>query len=171
MFRSFTLVIIFAFLSCSAVTLVSFESVDIVSDESWTVQGTNYMGKAVEAWNHPQWTSISGAKWIWKSFYAEDPWNGETYMFQKEFSINGLPTQSSLTIAADDSFALILNGNLVASSQNWNEGQAQTFNVQGKLLQGRNTVQVVVSNYVRDGHSQFNTGGLLFKLTVTWLNI
>ncbi|CAG9332041.1 unnamed protein product [Blepharisma stoltei] len=120
----------------------------------------------------PQWTTIPGAKWIWKSVFVEYPESGESYMFQKEFNVNGSPTQSLLSIAGDNSYTLIFNGNFIVATQFWNEGMAQTYGLISRTVQGRNVVQVVVTNYARENKDIYtNPGGLLFKLKLTWLNI
>ncbi|CAG9332040.1 unnamed protein product [Blepharisma stoltei] len=162
------LLALFALLHSSAVP-VSAGSVDIVSDESWTVEGSRYIGKSVGTWVHSAWTSIPGAKWIWKSTLIENPGGEESYMFVKEFDIFGFPTSSLLTVAADNNFAIILNGNFVAATQDGSFGRAKTFDLLSKTIQGRNVVQVIVTNYAQGGGNSYsNPAGLLFKLTVNF---
>ncbi|CAG9335887.1 unnamed protein product [Blepharisma stoltei] len=131
------LLALFALLHSSAVP-VSAGSIDIVSDESWTIEGSRYIGKSVGTWVHSAWNSIPGAKWIWKSTLIENPGGEESWVQvnwhgAKEFDIFGFPTSSLLTIAADNNFAIILNGNFVAATQDGSFGRAKTFDLHIKV--------------------------------------
>ncbi|CAG9332039.1 unnamed protein product [Blepharisma stoltei] len=162
----FVLVALLAFLSPASAGYL-----EVVSDESWTVEGRNYIGNAVGTWVHSLWASVPGAKWIWKSYLIENPTAEESYAFQKEFNVAGFPTSSFLTFSADNSYAIFLNGNFIGASQDLAYGgrKTVTFDLLSRTIQGRNVVQVVVLNWAQAGSGVYdNPAGLLFKLAITY---
>jgi hypothetical protein len=71
-------------------------------------------GAAVATYSeNGNWTAnIPGATWIWRTFFVEDPLQEETVTFTKTFNVASIGSvdSASLTVAADNSYTVSLNG-------------------------------------------------------------
>jgi len=143
--------------------------VAIVSDTQTLVDGgPNY---ATSTYNqNPRWTAvIPGATWIWKTFFASHPGNGETVTFTRRFNLPGTVTSGNLTVAADNSYTASVNGTQVGADPtefNYFEEGKDNYNVASQLHAGDNTLSFVVKNWFGDSDPKLNPAGLLFKLVV-----
>jgi len=154
--------------SCTQTTGV----LDVVSDTTNTVvENTNL--PAVATWDeHTAWTaSIPGATWIWESVEVMFPTTDEVKTFVKTFTLPGGPVSASVAVAADNSYRLWVNGNLVcedATESNFSSGGQDTCVVSPAFLQaGMNTVKIEVKNWALSGGTAVsNPAGALYKLSV-----
>ncbi|MBZ5532798.1 MAG: ricin-type beta-trefoil lectin domain protein [Acidobacteriia bacterium] len=67
------------------------------------------------------WPSSSPARWIW-SYHSNDDWSAgtSTLYFRKEFVFDGKgDSATAITVTADNSFELYLNGTLAGSGNDW----------------------------------------------------
>lgn len=156
---------------CSALCQTESESAmcstTIVSDTSdYVVQAE---ANAVATWVHPKaWTaSILDATWIWKTFLVENPTQEETYTFRKSFTWSGGISSATLTVAADNTFAALLNSVSVGSGAGFAAGDERTFDVTADIQQGTNTLEVQTTNLAYQGSAYDNPAGLLYRLDVT----
>jgi hypothetical protein len=145
--------------------------VNIVSDKTWTVSDSkgNYLSNAqnvclnatapsncpagAASYGYPLlgWTvnlsSMPGATWIWAPSItgATSSAADAEFTFQKEFYLCGAPSSGIISLSADDSAEVFLNGASVASSTT--HSALSTFPVPAsKLAQGLNIIQVKVKN-------------------------
>ncbi|MBN2094645.1 MAG: hypothetical protein JW727_01225 [Candidatus Aenigmarchaeota archaeon] len=139
----------------------------ITSSEEDTVKETGE--NAVEAYSgNPAWTSIPGAKWIWKSYYVENPSRDETYTFVRKVTLTVPPKYAMIELAADNTYELRVNGLLVgASVLNTNYGSVRTYNLLGRMKAGENTIEIKVKNRAGFPDPTRNTAGLLYRINLT----
>lgn len=141
----------------------------LVSDTTNTVApGT----PAVAAYIPPTWTaSIPGATWIWKSFMVADPTVIDETTFTKQFTLSGLATAGTITIAADDHFVATLNGVQFGSQNdfdNFKAGNESTYDITPLLRPGVNTLTITVRNIATvEADPTANPAGLLYRLVAT----
>lgn len=135
---------------------------------------TNHMigeANAVETWTHANWVSTtSPAKWIWKDLNVQNPTGDEMYTFTRTFNLTGVPTSNAvLSFAADNSYKVVINGNIIASTTNeFNFGNFVDLTVPASaLVYGVNTIEVTVHNWaLNGGTSQSNPAGFIYALYV-----
>ncbi len=131
----------------------------------------------VLTFNHASWvdeTLIDPlAKWIWSEDGVNDPLVNETEVFNDTFTIVGTPlTDATLTLAADNQYAVSVNGNPVAgcsSAGEFNYGATTTCNVPlSMLVNGANTIAFTVTNMGLSGSSaELNPAGVVYELVYT----
>lgn len=126
---------------------------------------------AVAAWVHPNWTSISGAQWIWATNEVEHPDQNEAYTFLDEFMWEGPVTAASLTLnlAADNKIIVKLNGNEIYSmlvEHNY-ESAVVVPVAADKFVAGKNTLEVWVQNIAIQGSTpESNPAAAIYKLDI-----
>ncbi len=126
---------------------------------------------------HTGWTaSIPGAQWIWNENPVSSPTIDQYASFFDVFTVVGTPTGGTLTIAADNTYEVYLNGTQIGGSaggllgtdeNNFQLGTQDIVMPITNLVSGQNTLEVRVKNKgisVQDWKS--NPAGLLYKLTV-----
>lgn len=137
---------------------------------------------AVEVSNpHPAWqneAALAPAQWIWATdpTTMEDTTNDATYTFENKFQWNGTAVDVSLELglAADNGYIVKLNGEEIVNKINdeFNYGSAVNLNVSQKtdfkdaMVNGENTLHIIVHNLNRPGGPTGNPAGLLFKLNI-----
>jgi hypothetical protein len=108
------------------------------------------------------------ANWIWQQ--ADGPQN--TWMFfRKSFELENVPTAAMATIAVDSKYWLTVNGQLVMFEGGLNRGPTPTsgyfdrIDIQPYLLNGKNTIAILVWYWGNDGRNNIDSGkgGLLFQ--------
>lgn len=146
----------------------TYESV-YVSDPT-TLVGEN--PSAVLSFIHDAWTAVIGdANWIWSTNpVALVPSVDEVETFTKTFEVTGTPTSASLTIAADNSYSVTLNGDALCASADENNFGA-TDNCPINVLDldnGTNTLEFTVTNKetADNLNPQTNPAGLMYKLEI-----
>lgn len=131
----------------------------------------------VLTFNHAAWvdeTTIDPlAKWVWKVDGVTDPTVDETQTFTDTFTILGTPlADAALTLAADNQYAVSVNGNPVAgcsSTGEFNYGATTNCVVpMAMLVNGANTISFTITNMALAGSSaETNPAGVVYKLTYT----
>ena len=177
-----------------------------VSDtETMVVESDNFGTPfaAELAWVHPFWNDRltydfdDDAEWIWESFRVDNPIEGDVVTFEREFEVPGPPLGGTLQIAADNGFAVYLNGEFLeasptlpqypnfgdpedrylteeyVNSSGWQN--VQEIDLTDELVQGDNTLTIVAANEYMgplDGQSNgtidSNPGGVIFEFGVCW---
>ena len=145
--------------------------------EVYYSNGETYVGEgnqlsSVLSFVHSAWINISGASWIWNIDGVDTSTTvSETQTFRKEIIIDGTPTGATLEIAADNSYAVYVNGDELvgcANSSEFNYGIVATCEIPAEMLvTGENDISINVTNlYVENSTPTSNPAGLLYKLTV-----
>lgn len=148
---------------CELVDLV------IVSDSETQVDE----GNATSTFEHDAWTAdddITGATWIWSSFFVEDPATTTVKTFTRTFSWTGdTNISATLDIASDNSYEFSINGNPVggdAAENNFATSTWDSYDVSSEIVEGQNTLEFTVTNEGGDDDPEANPAGLLYKLTL-----
>lgn len=156
-------------LSCqnAPVDQCTYQNEVFYSDETMIVDGN----PAALAWTHEAWVSTSSpAKWVWSSYNVQNPTEDELKSFKKTFTMAGNPVASStLSIAVDNSYKVLINGTEVASTTTeFNFGAFTDIEIAPNLLHmGENTIEVIVHNWKPDdfeGTAESNPAGFIFAL-------
>ncbi len=82
--------------------------------------------------------------WIWSDAHALAEAPIETRYFRYEFDLADVPPRAEITIGADNTFKLFVNGIEGASGDNWQRATRQ--DIAAALKPGRNAIAAVVSN-------------------------
>ncbi len=148
-------------------------SASYISDTSTEVPGVE--NAVLLSPTHPAWTaSIPGASWIWTSNPVENPTNdGDlTKVFVENFIIVGTPTGGTLDVAADNSYSVKVNGNVVPvvfDQDNFQSSTQDSYNIGAFLVSGVNTIEFTVTNWESAEQSAdpaANPAGLMYKVSV-----
>lgn len=130
-----------------------------VTDTYWTASGS---------------PAVAGTQWIWGSdpIPASETNNDTTYTFTKTFNWFGPIVGATMTfgVAADNSYEVYLNDNLVNADTNENNfGSVDTLGISsGFFNQGTNTLKFKVKNWALPGAPVINNpAGLRYKLTIS----
>lgn len=128
-------------------------------------------GLSVATWTHPYWVSTSSpAIWMWSDLNVQNPTEDEVKVFTKTISLGGVPMGGVLSIAADNTYQVKINGNVVASTTNESNYAAFTdYNVASYLNYGENSIEILVHNWKPvgfEGTSQSNPAGVIYALYV-----
>ncbi len=151
------------------------ENVVVVSnadDGAYNTEGGFLNQAALVSWIHSAWTAaIDGASWIWQSDPVATPGQEEIHVFKKSFDIVGVPTTSTLKVAADNSYKVWLNDVLLgedASEANYNLAGQDEYNVAANVQTGSNALKFEVKNHFlsESSSAQENPAGLLYRLEV-----
>lgn len=143
-------------------------TVTIVSDETNTVDG---IAAEILSVVHSAWTAVVNApsKWIWKTDPVEDAVNETTETFLKKFGWNGPVTSAILTIAADNSYEVSVNGDVFGGDPSANNfAVADVHNLTSFIDQGNNELEIAVKNLgVANATPASNPAGLKYELVIT----
>lgn len=126
---------------------------------------------------HPAYVSIEGATWIWSDASALDGDNVlsasiGTKVFSKNFTITGTPLDSTLEVAADNTYTVVVNGTtldtLTSGTDSDNFTSVDSWTVPASILvSGTNIITFTVTNQSKpEGYTGVNPAGLLYKLTI-----
>lgn len=146
----------------------------IVSNETTTKIGSNYV-VAVPLPYNAAWVStttlgVQSALWVWGEGAVVDPVNDTTETFTTTFNIVGTPKDSTIEIAADNSFSVSVNSDasVFADPSETNYGATKTYTIPASSLHtGLNTITFTIKNFHQDGGTQStNPAGLLYKLVI-----
>lgn len=151
---------------------VSSDITTNVTDIDGTSQNTPSVLVTPTSITNQYWTattSDTNAKWIW----SEDPVAGwtvdKTVTFTKTFTITGNPTAGSITIGADNTYDITLNGNSIGSDLTGSLatfGTAATYAIPANdFVTGSNNLVIKVKNLGQDGSALNNPAGLLYTLS------
>jgi hypothetical protein len=147
-------------------------SSSIVSDTSTQVD--SHGAVAVTTPYNAAWSAtIPGATWIWSEADVLDATVDTTKTFTKTFSVVGTPLDSTLSIAADNSYVVSINGVPVVGAgcsdiSGTTFGAVQTCAIPAAMMTtGVNTLSIAVKNWaVASSDAKSNPAGLLYKFTL-----
>ncbi len=131
---------------------------------------------AVETYSaNARWTAdIPGATWIWDEYYETSPRADEVHSIFRPFGIQTGATgiAGTLTIAADNSYEVWLNGDGVGSDStefNYFDWSVDTYDVTDAVVLGENEFEFEVWNWAQtNGSATSNPGGLLYCVEITY---
>lgn len=128
-------------------------------------------GTSVATYTHSSWVGVpttSPAIWMWSDDEVQNPTQDEVKVFTKTFNVGGVPTSALLSLAADNSYKVVINGNEVASTTNEKNFLSFTdYDVTSKLVYGENTIEITVHNWALAGSSyKTNPAGVIYALYV-----
>jgi|GEM_PF-4062802 len=147
-------------------TIIPVCELEILSDTGTLVEETNEF--AVATYVHQNWTDdIPDATWVWATEQVEDPEADTTYTFVETFTATSA-TVADLTIAADNGYALYVNGSLVEDrldQNNFMDIAVKTHDISSFLTDGENTFTIEVKNSgVENRNYTQNPAGVLYRL-------
>jgi hypothetical protein len=126
---------------------------------------------SVLAYTVPAWTAnIPGAQWIWSTYNTADPLVNSTVTFVQKFTATTTLSTLILTLAADNTVIVKVNGTTVASvfSSTYAAGTEYTQDIASYVTSGVNTITFDVTNEGLPGSiPETNPAGLLFSLDTT----
>jgi hypothetical protein len=130
---------------------------------------------ATPSWaGNSRWTaSIPGASWLWDQTYETNPWNNNIRTFFRGFDLQSTASgiSASLSIAADNSYDVQINGQWAASDSSETNyfAPADVWNVSSTIAAGHNEAAFTVNNWAQPGGvDTSNPGGLLYCLDVNY---
>ena len=94
---------------------------------------------------HPQW--------IWATANAQVTARPATVVFERKVTLAAAPAEAVLTLAADNSYEVTINGRKVGSSSTRSSTGVQSYDVQPHLQAGENTFRIKAVNFLADGTS------------------
>lgn len=89
-------------------------------------------------------------KWIWSTAGAADKARPTAVVFRREVELTELPVAATLAIAADDYFAVKINGKAVGASGRRNSILTEYFDLKPHLQVGINRFEVTATNIPAD---------------------
>ena len=92
-------------------------------------------------------------KWIWATPNANVKARPAAVVFKRVVTLAVAPTEASLTIAADNTYAVSINGKNAASASKRSSTGADIYDVKAHLKAGDNTITVTSQNFLPDGTS------------------
>ncbi len=133
----------------------------LVSDATNTIGG----GFAVPVATSSAWTaSIPGATWIWQ---ASSTVPNAVVAFEKSFTVVGTVLSAQLSIAADNSYKVFIDGVQVAadpSATNFTTATQDVYDLTVNVTPGTHMLRIEVKN--NGTFSSLNPAGLLYKFEV-----
>lgn len=94
--------------------------------------------------------AVPPPRWIWSTPGAEVRAEAGSVVFRRTLVLPAKPTDAVLTLAADDSYAVVINGKNAATSGRRNSTMMESFEVKALLKEGENTIVVTVTNLARE---------------------
>jgi hypothetical protein len=139
---------------------------------------------AVACWVYPDWPSIPGATWIWRSYKITSWEEHGPVIFRKGFTLpeNAFDITGSIQITADNAYELYLNGRLIGRDGfvtsppihhkddplhaiRWKGIETYNFVPQP----GENEIIIKAVNYRSDIISwRFNPAGLIYRADISY---
>ncbi len=92
-------------------------------------------------------------KWIWSTAGAEVAAKPASMVFRKTITLSAAPTEAVLTIAADNSYSVSINGKVAASVSRRTSTGTDVYDVKANLKQGDNLIAITAVNLAADGSS------------------
>ncbi len=90
-------------------------------------------------------------QWIWTHADAMNGTRPENVEFARTLFLDAEPVDAMLTIAADNGYTVLVNGQRVAGAAKRSSTGVQSYNIQPQLAVGANHLQVVATNLYPDG--------------------
>jgi hypothetical protein len=92
-------------------------------------------------------------QWIWVTPQASTKAPPAIVQFTRKFALAEVPAEAILTIAADNTYEVILNGEKVGSASSRSGTVAASHDISAQLVAGENLLRIKVINYFPDGDS------------------
>ena len=92
-------------------------------------------------------------KWIWATANAHVKAPPASVLFKRVVPLAAAPTEAWLTIAADNSYAVSINGKNAASASKRSSTGADIYDIRAHLKKGDNTITVTALNLLPEGTS------------------
>ncbi len=92
-------------------------------------------------------------KWIWATPNANVKARPAVVVFKRVVTLAAAPSEAALTIAADNTYAVSINGKNAASASKRTSTGADIYDVKTHLKAGDNTITVTSQNFLPDGTS------------------
>ncbi|MEO7412290.1 MAG: DUF1549 domain-containing protein [Opitutaceae bacterium] len=89
-------------------------------------------------------------RWIWDNPGAVERTKAGTVTFTREVELAAAPTEAYITLAADNSFDLRINGKKIGAKSSRSNTGTNQYEVTDKLQAGRNTITVIATNEAID---------------------
>lgn len=129
---------------------------------------------------HPAWTAVVDAmsKWIWGDNGIVDPVHETTQTFTRTFALANNAVGGTLTIAADNSYSVELDGVEISNpadanvQDNYHNSEVDTITIDASDLgAGTHTLTFTVKNWAMGGGTATsNPAGLKYKLSIDGSN-
>ena len=125
---------------------------------------------------HPNWPSISGAKYIWSTSSWDEAKNLGPFRFQRSFEIpaGAKNIAGTIQITADNSYTVSINEKNIGSDNDWTKIEKYT-NL--PLVPGKNTILIIASNtpylaadIAAGADTKSNPAGLIYSLTYSYVD-
>ncbi|MCX6951903.1 MAG: DUF1553 domain-containing protein, partial [Verrucomicrobia bacterium] len=134
-------------------------SAEQFSDALMTLSGLNYpradakLNRAVVLQRTKPEKLPLDPRWIWTTPNAQVKAKPTAVVFKRVVTLAAPPTEAMLTIAADNSYSVSINGKVAANSSKRTSTGVDTYDVKANLKVGENTVLVTAVNLALDGVS------------------
>ena len=92
-------------------------------------------------------------KWIWATAGAQVTTKPAAVVFERKATFETLPDEAFITLAADNSYEVTINGKRVAGSSKRSSTGTEIYDVKKHLQVGENSFNVKAVNYLADGTS------------------
>ena len=135
---------------------------------------------------HTAGFEAEGVKWVWPTEFTTDAKNGESVTMARDFVIVGTPMGGSFSIAADNTYKVYINGNLVGEDDdstlnpadyasesdipyNYTNAGQDSYAVPADYLQtGVNTLVIEATNWSSSFSSPYiNPAGVMYLMNVS----
>ncbi len=172
--KGFSFFVIFSLAFMSNLVVAVAEAPEDVTEvcESQTLVSAAGEGMVPLTYEHEAWTaSIPGAEWVWSTDGVSDPVGEVTETFSLTFNIDGVPSDATLEIAADNEYVVTINDDYFIADTNEDNysssGQDTHIIPASELVSGENTIEFEVTNWAQEGGTpENNPAGLMYKLIV-----
>lgn len=153
------------------------QNLTYVTDSSWKWSATNPAGWNTAGYSDAGWSNsyeqasigaalwgyvanfpASTAKWIWSHYTVGTAGSGTLY-FRKTFTPN--VTSATITIAADNTYTLYVNGVSIGTGNNYLNAQTYTVSLNAGVT---NVIAVAATNVANANPSSVNPAGLLAQV-------
>lgn len=133
------------------------------SDAILTITGLDY-GKADAKLNREVGLRLATAaslplepKWIWSTAQANVKTPPAQVIFRRTVTLAAEPTEAVLTIAADNSYSVSINGKVAANSSKRTSTGTDFYDIKASLKKGDNVIAITAANLAPDGVSPLPT--------------
>ncbi len=132
-------------------------SAEQFSDAIMAVSGLNYpkadakLNREIALQRAPAESLPLQPRWIWATPGANLKARPASVVFKRTLNLVAAPTEAWLTMAADNTYNVAINGKSVASVAKRSSTGADIYEVRASFKQGANTITVTSINYLADG--------------------
>lgn len=98
----------------------------------------------------PKHTLSLQPKWIWTTPQANLRAKPEIVTFERTIELLKAPTEAVITLAADNNYAVTINGKAAASANKRNSSSAESYDITSFLVEGKNEISIRATNLQAD---------------------